>query len=146
MDEYTRLRNKLVDYLNRPDIELSENEISVYTLCELIKDKLEKLRKTQFESTFPEEINKSYSVIEKVGRVFKKKVSIGERPCTQIMCSCNGTKSEITFCFRVKESRFGTEYLTICKDVNSDQIYFDRHSGDKNFVEKHYVRIILVFY
>lgn len=94
MDEYTRLRNKLEAYLNKPDIQLSENKISVYTLRELIIDKLEELRKIQFDSDLPEEINKSYTIMERVGRIFKKKVSLCQRQCTQVMSSCNGTKSK----------------------------------------------------
>ena len=141
MDEYTRLRTMLEEYLNKPDVELTDSEISVYALCELVNDKLEELRKIQFDSNLPEEINKSYTVLERVGRAFKKKTSMCQRQCTQVMSSCNGTTSEITFCFKVKESRFGSEYLSICKDVNSDQIYFDRHSADKQFVERHFDRI-----
>ncbi|MBQ7104611.1 MAG: hypothetical protein IJN90_02010 [Bacilli bacterium] len=141
MDEYTRLKNKLEAYLNMPDVELTENEISIYALRELIKDKLEELRKIQFDSDLPEEINKSYTIIERVGRVFKKKISMCQRQCTQVMSYCNGNKSEITFCFKVKDSCVGSEYLTICKDMDSDQIYFDRHHADKEFVERHFDRI-----
>ena len=141
MDEYTRLRNKLEAYLNKPDIELSENEISVYMLRELIKDKLEGLRKIQFDSDLPEEINKSYTIMERVGRIFKKKDSLCQRQCTQVTSSCNGTKSKITFRFKVKDSYMGSQYLTICKDMDSDQIYFDLYQADKEFVERHYDRI-----
>ncbi len=141
MDEYTRLKNKLEAYLNMPDVELTENEISIYALRELIKDKLEELRKIQFDSDLPEEINKSYTIIERVGRVFKKKISMCQRQCTQVMSYCNGNKSEITFCFKAKDSCVGSEYLTICKDMDSDQIYFDRHHADKEFVERHFDRI-----
>lgn len=141
MDEYTRLKNKLEAYLNMPDVELTENEISIYALRELIKDKLEELRKIQFDSDLPKEINKSYTIIERVGRVFKKKISMCQRQCTQVMSYCNGNKSEITFCFKVKDSCVESEYLTICKDMDSDQIYFDRHHADKEFVERHFDRI-----
>lgn len=142
MDEYTRLKNKLLEYINMPDVELSEDEISVYALRELIKTKLEELRKIQFESTFKDEINKSNTIIQKVGRIFKKSNSICEKPCTNIMASSDGKTSNITFCFQNKNSYFGSEYLTICKDFDSDQIYFSQHQRtDKSFVEKHYDRI-----
>lgn len=35
----------------------------------------------------------------------------------------------------------GSQYLTICKDMDSDQIYFDHYQADKEFVERHYDRI-----
>lgn len=141
MDEYTRLKNKLLEYINMPDVELSEDEISVYALRELIKDKLEELRKIQFESTFKDEINKSNTIIQKVGRIFKKSNSICEKTCMNVMASSDGKTSNITFCFQNKNSYFGSEYLTVCKDVDSDQIYFERYRADKSFVEKHYDRI-----
>lgn len=141
MDEYTKLKTTLEAYLDMPDVEVTHHEISIYTLQQILNSKLEELRKIQFDSDFKDEINNSYTVIQKVGRIFKKKVSICERPCTNVMASCDGKKSHITFAFTCKENRFGTEYLTICKDVDSEEIYFENHKADKDFVVKHYDRI-----
>lgn len=141
MDEYTRLRNRFEAYLNMPNIEMSEKEISVYTLRKLINDGLEDLRKIQFESEFKEEINKSRTIVQKVGNVFKKKVSFCVSPCTSVMASSDGNTSVLTFCFQNKKSSLRTDFLKICKDANSDQIYFGKYSSDKDFVEKHYDRI-----
>lgn len=141
MDEYTRLKATLESYLDKPDVEITNQEISIYTLQQILTNKLESLRKIQFDSDFPNEINNSYTVIQKVGRIFKKKVSICERPCNRVMATCDGKKSHITFSFICKESRFGSEYLTICKDVDSDEIYFENYNADKDFVVKHYDRI-----
>lgn len=142
MDEYTRLRTIIEDYLNAQDVELSENEISVYQLKILIDQKLMELRNIQFDSTFKDEINKSRSAIQKIGRVFNKNQSICNNPCESITSSCDGKTSYITFWFEVKNSHLGRDWLTVCKDVDSDQIYFDRNKTDKSFVEKHYDRII----
>ncbi len=141
MDEYTRLKTKIESYLELPEVELTEEVISVGTLINILESGLERLRKTQFDTKFQDEINKSHTIIEKVGRVFKKKVSVCTRQCNYINASCDGKKSQITFGFKNKENKFGTDYLTICKDIDSDQIYFDRFGGDKEFVEKHYDRI-----
>ncbi len=141
MDEYTRLKTTLESYLDMPDVEITNQEISIYTLQQILTNKLEELRKIQFDSNFQDEINNSYTVIQKVGRIFKKKVSICERPCNRVMATCDGKKSHITFSFICKESRFGTEYLTICKDIDSDEIYFENYKTDKDFVVKHYDRI-----
>jgi len=141
MDEYTRLRNKLEEYLIQPDVELTDTKLSVYHLLQIVDKRLEELRKIQIESTFQEEINKSRTTIQKIGRVFKKKVLVCERPCSCIMSFCNGKKSSITFGFKAPKSKFGTEYLKVSKDVDSDQIYFDGYNSDKEFVEKHYDRI-----
>ena len=136
MDEYTKLKTTLEAYLDMPDVEITNHEISIYTLQQILNNKLEELRKIQFDSDFKDEINNSYTVIQKVGRIFKKKVSICERPCNHVMASCDGKKSHITFSFTCKESRFGAEYLTICKDVDSEEIYFENHQADKDFVVK----------
>lgn len=138
MDEYTKLKTKIESYLELPEVELTEEVISLGTLINILDSGLERLRKTQFGTEFQDEINKSHTIVEKVGRVFKKKVSVCTRECNHINASCDGKKSQITFGFKNKESKFGTEYLTICKDIDSDQIYFGQFGVDKEFVEKHY--------
>ena len=145
MDEYTRLKLKMESYLEKPEVELTEDVISISMLINILNNGLERLRKTQFDNDFQEEINKSHTIIEKVGRVFKKKVSVCTRQCNYINANFDGKKSQITFGFINKERTFGTDYLTICKDINSDQIYFDLFGGDKCFVEKHYDRITEFF-
>lgn len=141
MDEYTRLKTKLEDYLALPDVELSDTEISIYQLKQIVDQKLTELRNIQLNPNFKDEINKSRTTIQKIGGIFKKKQAVCEKPCTCVMFSCNGKKSEITFGFSNPRVKLGTDFLRVCKDVDSDQIYFGEYNSDKEFVEKHYDRI-----
>lgn len=138
MDEYTRLRNELESYMEMPDIEMDKNQLSLYDLYRIVDTKLEELRRIQFDSDFKDEINKDQ---RKIGRLFKKKVNVSDHACKKITSLCNGKKSEITFRFDAPHSYFGSEALSIYKDIDSDEIYFGHSKTDKPFVEKYYDRI-----
>lgn len=60
------------------------------------------------------------------------------------MSSCDGQKAEITFGF--KYTSIKDNFLKICKDIDSDQIYFaENYNTDKEFVEKYYDQICEYF-
>lgn len=73
MDEYTRLKTKLETYLEKPDIELSENEISMYDLHQIVDYKLTELRSIQINPQFQDEINKDLTSSKKIRKLFHKK-------------------------------------------------------------------------
>jgi len=139
MAEYTRLRKELESYFEMSDVELNENQISAYDLYKIVNDKLHELRKIQFESTFKDEINKGFIITKKVSKLFKKEESSTGKRCTTVMTANNCKTSTITFGFSKSNHIIDTEYLTICRDIDSDEIYFDKYSFvDKAFVMKHY--------
>lgn len=133
MDEYTKLKTKIESYLNMPEVELTQEIVSVYMLNKILNHGLERLRNVKLGDSLKDEVNRGRTIVEKVGRVFKKKGI-----CSHVMTSCDEKTARITFCFITPESRTGSKYLKVYRDVNSDQIYFDRHGSDKSFVEKHY--------
>lgn len=143
-DEYTRLKLKLEEYLIQPDVNLSKDIISAYDLYQIVDNKLQELRDIKLGDDFKNEINKGH-IIRKVSSLFKKNDTCTNRLCTKITASSNGQKSSIFLCFGTPDYISYKSFLDICKDKDSDEIYFENYNVDKTFVEKHYERINKIF-
>lgn len=144
MDEYTRLKKALEAYFEMPDVELTDEQMSVYDLHRIVDTKLEELRKIQIDSNFVKEVNKGL-VFRKIGGVFRQNKTSSQRECLNIRTESDGQTSEIVLEFSYKKSAWGHYYLHICKDVDSDQIYFKDKMADKDFVARYYDQINEIF-
>lgn len=140
MDEYTRLKIKIESYLDKPDVEMSENEISMYDLHQIVDSRLAELRSIQVDPKLKDEINKNL-IGKKIRKIFKKNKSSAGKICSCIMSSCDSQKSVITFGFEHSSSTIKNYFLKVYKDIDSDQIYFGEFYTDKEFVEEYYDQI-----
>jgi len=140
MDEYVRLKNEIDKYIEKDEIELSNDVISAHDLYMLVDDSLKELREIQFDSNFQKEINKR-NMLDRTIKIFKKKKSCLNDRCTFIMASCDGKKSSITFEFQTGGDLSREYFLDVCKDTNNDEIYFSGYNADKLFVERFYDKI-----
>lgn len=147
MDAYTKLKNEISSYLEMPDVELSENQISAFDLYKIVDAKLEELRKINFNQKIIKDINKGLT-LRRMGKSLTKGKVISHLKCQDVTPQCNGERASINFHFispREPDDIWQSKSLCICKEVGSDEIYFGSNFSDKKFVAKYYDQISEIF-
>jgi len=147
MDEYTRLKNEIDAYLEMPDVELTDQQISAYDLYRIVNDKFKKLREINFNQKIIKDINRGLG-LRRISAPLKKEKGVSHLECNSVTLQCNGEKSSIDFLF-ISPSNPSDIWrhvsLYICKEVDNDEIYFGSNTSDKNFVAKYYDQISEMF-
>jgi len=135
MDKYDELKQKIESYQNLPDVEISQEKISVYDLHLLIENRLEEIRDLRnYKKDNVEEINKG-NFFRRATKFLKKNPSYSDYFCTALIPQCFGNYSNISFYFKDKKGYRNFSILDVCKEMGSNQIYFGRSSiKDPEFV------------
>jgi len=144
MDEYTKLKTEIDAYLEKEDVELTDQQISVYDLYNIVNNKLAELREICFNSKCLKDINKNLK-FGRLGSILRRETIRIYESCDEVTPRSNGKTSSIAFRLKYREHLLRSCWIRICKDVNSDEIYFDTTTTDKGLVAKYYDQISEMF-
>lgn len=141
MDEYEKMMQELEQYLAREDIEDTNEVISAYSLYEIVDDGFEKLRNIYNDWDFRQQINTDKVQTIKKGFIFKKTTSVIQNECERVSTTADYKTAQMHIRFE-----YYNHTIILCKDRNSQEIYFDKYSKiDKDFISKYYDYIMETF-
>lgn len=143
MDQYTILLKELETYFDLESVELSEDEISALDLFNIVNEKFKELYDLHHSKEFIEQINSELTQSIVVGKFFKKIIPNFIDECDNVLIRSKNQTSRICFCFR------NHKYEGICKDMDSEEIYFDTINQktiiNNDFILRHYDKIMSMF-
>lgn len=137
MDEYTRLENEIKSYFQMPDVVRDSDTISAYDLYNIINNKFDELRRVIDTSSFFKEIKKNNNILRTLIKKIKKEPAV-EAYCEYILIMRTKKGTEIYF---------GGICMSICKEDNSDELYFGEYNNclDREFINRYYNKLIEIF-
>lgn len=135
MEEYNKLMTKIKTYFEMEDIENTEDIISAYDLIQILTEKFQVLYDVIYSNTLKERINEVLLTEKKVGKIFKKIIKIQKRKVEYLLTHFE--KGKATLSINILEDRFDGRYgyhTWICKDLDSDQLYYTYRSPENENV------------
>ncbi len=139
MDEYTRLLNEINSYFELDDIHMTTECISAFDLYKILDEKFQQLRNVISAKALQDKINSDRTVVRVIKKLFQRNEErFVESECDTICSSTKGNTAEILFSFEDSSRQSGCRYVHIYRDFESEEIYFDRHFKDREFVMKYY--------
>ncbi len=145
MDKYTELKENIRRKYSGEAVQSTENIISLYELINILKAEITDFQKVMQGDYLKNKVNRDRTFVQRVG-LFRKKETIINDECTSIISHYDDAKNWITFGFRAPGEKVGNKFVSVIKDVDSDEIYFDRpYMTDKEFVEKYLSEILEMF-
>lgn len=147
MEKYTELLIKLEDYLQKPDVDLTDDVISACDLYHIVNSRLSDLRSIHNDKDYIKSLN-SFSNLSTRKNVIQKirkqgLIPIHSTKFTKVRFWIKPDRSEINFIN--KSSLFGEYDIKIRKNHDSDEIYFDGGLVDRDFVNRNYDMIDKIF-
>lgn len=139
MDHYSELKNRIDKYENLNNVMFTEQTISLYDLKRLLDNKFKRLRHIMNVESFINVINKDNIELQGIGCL-----QPSDR-CSSILFSNDKMISKIIFGFNEDSSAIPTRFIRICKDDDSDELYFEGKECDREFIERYISRILEIF-
>lgn len=143
MQQYEEFLEHINKYFEYDEVVSKGTLISAYDLLKIITERMhEYFILICDNSDFKKAINDYYTVQVPFGKIFKKfkKVNTASVDYTQYRYEKNHAKAVIKF---NGESFISSKYIRLCKDTNTDELYFDTFSEiDKEFVEHFHDQIL----
>ena len=140
MSKYTEILEKVQSYLQEDNTRVNNGEISLFDLYGIVDETIKEVYKRKEGDELLAIVNKENSIINKVGRFFKKK-EICDR-YSSLHFGLDNKDVSICFydCFR------GDSSFDVYKDSESGELYTEgyKQSFAKEILEKHYDEIYAI--
>lgn len=140
MSKYTEILEKVQSYLQEDNTRVNNGEISLFDLYGIVDETVKEVYKRKEGEELLAIVNKENSIINKVGRFFKKKEICDRYSSLHFMLDEKDVGICFYDCFR------GDSSFDVYKDSESGELYTDgyKQSIANEILEKHYDEIYAI--
>ena len=143
MKQYEEFLEKINSYFQYNEVISEGTIISAYDLLQIIKEEMNKYNTILRNNlAFKNAINDFQTTQVPFGRFFKRFKTVSIASVDYISFGFENNHARVVVKFN-GESLFSSKYIRICKDSETDELYFDRFSeNDREFVDHFYQQIL----
>ena len=141
MGEYERLISIIEEYKGKEDIVETDEVISALDLCNIVNDRLAKLRSIENGEDLRRKINKDNNGLVKFLREIRKVYTLLNYECDSIVPIIGANELQIIFCFDNSALK-----ISIGKNIGENDIYYiSKDRKDNLLINKYYDDIMNIF-